>query len=624
MRILWIGPLPPHPGGSAISLSEIVSEVTKAGHQIRAIAPITKVTKGSGERFAAAHPALEIKRYLIPEYDVAPYSQNRNELVQAEGAALQTLFPAAERGFRPELVVVGRESVSEYIASLAPPHGLPFVQLVRGSPTGEILRGNYPPSESVRVLRAFGEADQIITVAKFQERGLRKLGLTRVTTIPNAIDTRRFRPRPSNGKLFKELRIHKEQIVVLVPANLHPRKRPFDVVESASRALAQNPRLVYVMIGSGHLRRPVQDKCRELNILDSFRFPGWIDYARMTEMMNLADVVVMASESEGMARAYLEAMACELVLLASDNPSAKELIRDGHNGLLFRVGDTEHLAALTLEMASDPRRRRRLGKAGRRSLSGRSLVEAGRQYVRILSSVARTGTSVNRPAARHGSPPSVPAYRIEVLLESTASARTAVLVRPGLIPSQLAPMSVLLNTPPPSVPAYRVEVLVGSTARDRIDPPSGPFDVHGPLASTSVTSANPITAHATIILLTHEIDSNKRISISQVPFSTLLVKSLSIWLSLMAEAILLQVRRFGGKRPAASVFYAPDGTRSKWCERGDSNPLDDTSNQPRRVQATWKHPLLRPGVGEREVRAVEDGTIHLQCKASLYNITYEV
>lgn len=77
-----------------------------------------------------------------------------------------------------------------------------------------------------------GEADQIVTVAKFQEAGLRDLGLTRVTTIPNAIDTSRFRPRPANGKLSEELGIHKAQIVVLVPANLHPRKRPFDVVES--------------------------------------------------------------------------------------------------------------------------------------------------------------------------------------------------------------------------------------------------------------------------------------------------------------------------------------------------------------------------------------------------------
>ena len=397
MRVLWIGRLPPHPGGSAISLSEIVSEVAKARNQTRVIAPITKETEKAGERFAASHPELEIERYLMPEYDVAPYRQDRNELVRAEESGLRTLLPAAVRSFRPKLVVAGHESVSRYIVPMARAHGLPCVQLVRGSPTGEVLRGVYPRSESRRLLSAFRDADRIITVAKFQEDGLRGLGLTEVTTIPNAIDTTRFRPRAANGKLVKELRIRKSQTVVLVPANLHPRKRPLDIVASASRALAVEPGLLYVMVGQGSLREQVEDKCRALSIRQSFRFPGWVDYARMPEMMNLADLVVMASESEGMARVYLEAMACECLLLASDIPSTRELIRDRRNGLLFRLGDTEHLAALTLEAASDPHWRRRLGREARRNLSGRSLVEAGRQYVRVLSSVARAGASLNRP-----------------------------------------------------------------------------------------------------------------------------------------------------------------------------------------------------------------------------------
>ncbi len=399
MRILWVGPIPPHPGGSAISLSEIVSEVAKAPNQTQVIAPITEETKPAAERLDAAQPALQIKRYLMPEYDLTPYSQNRQQLVQAERVALQTLFPAAVRSFRPELVVAGRESLSRCVVPLARAHGLPCVQMVRGSPTGEILRGVYPTSKSARFLRTLAEADQIITVAKFQEEGLRDLGLTRVTTIANAIDTSRFRPHPANRRLVRELQIPKAHIVILVPANLHPRKRPFDVVESAYGTLARNPRLVYVMVGLGHLRVPVRERCRALNILDKFRFPGWIDYARMPELMNLADLVLMASESEGMARAYLEALACERALLASDTPSAKELIRDGHNGLLFRIGDTKKLAALTLEAASDPARRRSLGREGRRSLAGRSLSEAGKDYLRILSSVVRDHVSASRTGA---------------------------------------------------------------------------------------------------------------------------------------------------------------------------------------------------------------------------------
>ncbi len=156
---------------------------------MRVIAPITEETKAAGKRFAASHPELEIERYLMPKYDNAPYEPNRKEVVQAEAHGLRVQFPAAVASFRPALVVAGHETVARYMAPMGQVHGLPWVQLVRGSPTGEVLRGVYPRAGAARFLRDLGEADQIVTVAEFQADGLRNLGVANVTTIPNAIDT---------------------------------------------------------------------------------------------------------------------------------------------------------------------------------------------------------------------------------------------------------------------------------------------------------------------------------------------------------------------------------------------------------------------------------------------------
>ncbi len=152
------------------------------------------------------------------------------------------------------------------------------------------------------------------------------------------------------------------------------------------------------MLGHGDLRKQVEQQCRRLGIRESFRFTGWIDYTKVPGMMNLADVVVMASESEGMARAYLEAMSCERLLVASDIPSARELIREGLNGLLFPMGDIECLASLIVQAATDPAMRRRVGREARRSLEGRSLAEAGRLYVEVFRSVVRAAASVDHAA----------------------------------------------------------------------------------------------------------------------------------------------------------------------------------------------------------------------------------
>jgi len=56
----------------------------------------------------------------------------------------------------------------------------------------------------------------------------------------------------------------------------------------------------------------------------------------MPEYLNLADMVVMPSETEGLALVCLEAQACERVLIASDIPASREVIEEGSTGFALR------------------------------------------------------------------------------------------------------------------------------------------------------------------------------------------------------------------------------------------------------------------------------------------------
>jgi glycosyltransferase involved in cell wall biosynthesis len=111
----------------------------------------------------------------------------------------------------------------------------------------------------------------------------------------------------------------------------------------------------------------------------------------MPDLMNLADVVIVAAEAEGLARVYMEAMACERVLLASDIAPAREVVQDGVNALLFRMGDTDDLAAKTLLAVGDPQLRARIGPKARESMQSRSIERAVDRYVSELEGfVARS------------------------------------------------------------------------------------------------------------------------------------------------------------------------------------------------------------------------------------------
>ena len=385
MKLLLTGPVPPHPGGGAISRAQLASGFARAGHDVCVIAPITREALRDGDRFAAAHPELRVVRYVLNRFEQQPFRPPPGDFLREESGLVEPLVKELLESFRPDLVVVGRESFVRYVPKVVNAYGVPSVLLVRGSPTGHILRGQFPRDDAEQLLGEMRKVNKIIAVAKYLQEGLTTLRFRDVSYIPNAIDIDQFVRRPNSRHFLTSLGIDPQATVVLVPANLHQRKRPEDVVRSARLALQQRPDLVYLMAGVGVQRDEIERLCLEMGLSRAIRFLGWVDYERMPTLMNAADIVLMASESEGMARAYLEAMACERVLLASDIPSACEIVEDGVNGLLFRLGDVEHLAARTIEAAAAPARRAEIGRRARASVQHLSVERAVPLYLREFS-----------------------------------------------------------------------------------------------------------------------------------------------------------------------------------------------------------------------------------------------
>jgi glycosyltransferase involved in cell wall biosynthesis len=78
-----------------------------------------------------------------------------------------------------------------------------------------------------------------------------------------------------------------------------------------------------------------------------------------------ADVACLPSYTEGMPKSLIEAAACGLPIVATDEPGCRGVVRDGENGLLVPVGAVPELAAALERLIADPALRARLGAAGR-------------------------------------------------------------------------------------------------------------------------------------------------------------------------------------------------------------------------------------------------------------------
>ncbi|MGD9507341.1 MAG: glycosyltransferase family 4 protein [Geminicoccaceae bacterium] len=390
-RILYIGILPPRTGGASISFGQILGGLGRAGIEICAIAPMTETMyREEGDWYAAQNPQLRVFRYLVPFYNTESYKPIPPDLAAAREQQIPRLARELQTAFRPDLVMAW-EAEAPLVRPLADEFGLPLCLLLRGSPTAQILAGTFTPDRAEEYLRCFRSADRSIAVARYLADGLeRQHGIAGVRTIPNALDLDAFAPRPRPQGLAAELGVQADAQTVLVPANLISRKRPLDVLRAATRVIRANPRALFLLAGGGAMREEAGGLADLLGLFDHVRFLGWVPNARMPALYNLADVVVMTSEAEGMARAYLETMASGRPLIASDIASARELVREGETGLLFPVGDDAALAERILHLLGDPDRRRRMGDAARASVANRRIEHAVAAYKRELEEFVAT------------------------------------------------------------------------------------------------------------------------------------------------------------------------------------------------------------------------------------------
>jgi glycosyltransferase involved in cell wall biosynthesis len=91
-----------------------------------------------------------------------------------------------------------------------------------------------------------------------------------------------------------------------------------------------------IIVGEGQEKNNLQSLSKELEIESKVDFLGFVDYDRLPEIHQMADIFVMTSIREGLSVSLLEAMSSGLAIVSTDNAGAKEVIVDGYNGILLK------------------------------------------------------------------------------------------------------------------------------------------------------------------------------------------------------------------------------------------------------------------------------------------------
>ncbi|HOJ67477.1 MAG TPA: N-acetyl-alpha-D-glucosaminyl L-malate synthase BshA [Candidatus Hydrogenedentes bacterium] len=182
--------------------------------------------------------------------------------------------------------------------------------------------------------------------------------------IHNFFDPRKFYPRPVNRRI---LAADHEKIIMHI-SNFRPVKRVTDVVRAFRKTLDRiEARLIFV--GDGPERISAVSVARQLGVADRITHLGNI--TNIEELLPAADLVFQPSEHESFGLVPLEAMACEVPVLATASGGIVEVIEDGVTGYLVEVGDIETMAARAIELLSDPDRGKTMGRLARQRVQER-------------------------------------------------------------------------------------------------------------------------------------------------------------------------------------------------------------------------------------------------------------
>jgi phosphatidyl-myo-inositol dimannoside synthase len=395
--------LPPMPGGSSRSSSLLWQAIARRGHRMVALGPITPADLARREHDRGRLPeTMTVVRYEVPYFHLSPYSIDEFERYQQiEHEAIRRALPGLVDRHRPDVLVAAHETLGEAVIDCARAKGLPLALMLRGSPTWQIVTDQYPADRTERYLDLYRRVDAVIAVGAYMVEGLRRRGVAGVLHIPNFLDLAAFAPGPRDPALAARYGIAPDDVVVLHASVMQSRKRAEDVLRSAALTQPGAPKLVYLFLGGEERGRALEEMSRRQGTADRTRFVDRVAYDQMPDHIRLADMVVLASAGEGIARVSLEAQACGRVLVSSDIPAGREVVEHGRTGLLFALGSVEGLAEQISTAGRDVALRERIGAAARRRVAPHEIGRVVERYVGVLSDLARgRGVAAEPGAAR--------------------------------------------------------------------------------------------------------------------------------------------------------------------------------------------------------------------------------
>jgi N-acetyl-alpha-D-glucosaminyl L-malate synthase BshA len=351
-------------GGSGIVATELAKSLAERGHGVHVISSDPPFRLGdyqAGLWFhrvnTPAYPLFREPQYVI---SLATRIVQIAHAFDLDIVHAHYAVPHATAGYlaRQILRAHGRCRVPRIVTTL---HG-----------TDITLVGS-DPSYAETVAFSIQESDGVTAVSEsLKADTYRAFALDRdIAVIPNFLECDVYRRSPQPALRARYCPPGCEKLVIHM-SNFRPVKRPRAVVEVFARIAARVPSRL-LLVGDGPELAGALHLARQLGIAAQVEALGEQD--QILPLLSIADLFLLPSEQESFGLSALEAMACEVPVVASRVGGLHEVVDHGVTGFLHPPEDLDGMAESGVRLLTDATLHRRFTAAGRDRVAEQFCVE---------------------------------------------------------------------------------------------------------------------------------------------------------------------------------------------------------------------------------------------------------
>ena len=326
-------------GGSGVVATELGKALATVGHQVHFI------TYSQPSRLDFFNENIFYHEVIIPNYPLFQYAPYESALSSAmvnvvkyhklDVLHVHYAIPHASAAYLAKQILRAQGIHIPVITTL---HGTDITLVGKDSSYEPVITFSINESDGVTAVSEYlrNETYQYFPVKK------------EIEVITNFIDLSRFQRQQKDH--FKLAICPNGEKLIVHTSNFRKVKRIDDVVLMFNQLKDLVPSKL-LLVGDGPERNRIESLCRELGLMQSVRFLGKLD--AIEEVLSVADLFVMPSESESFGLAALEALACEVPIITSNAGGLPELNVQGVTGFMSKVGDVNDMVKNAVYVLQD-------------------------------------------------------------------------------------------------------------------------------------------------------------------------------------------------------------------------------------------------------------------------------